>query len=124
MDLGRRADISLYDLGCCKLVLPDGRCVYLAALVLNSLQQQQLNEVLEAFRQAGAILQISAPKCKQCSRKRINNGDQCMDWLPPRKHLLPPELSLLCPTRTFCIAVTWWCKGAVTARLLTLRNLD
>ena len=74
--------------------------------------------------QADAVLQITAPKCKQCQRKRSKNGDQCIDWLPLRKHLLPPELSLLCPTRTsaFCMAAMWRSKGAVTARLLTLRK--
>jgi len=127
VDLGRPADASLYHLGCFQLVLPDGRWVYLAAVVLNSLQQQQqhsLDEMLEAFRQAGAVLQIRVPKCKQCSRKRSKNGDQVVDWLPLRKHILPPELSLLCPTRTlaFCMAAMWWAKGAVTARLLTLRK--
>jgi hypothetical protein len=125
-DLGRPADSSLYHLGCFKLVLPDGRLWYLAAVVLNSLQQQQnsLDEVLESFRQAGAVLQVSVPKCKQCHRKRSKSGDQVIDWLPLRKHLLPPELSLLCPTRTlaFCMAATWWAEGAVTARLLTLRK--
>jgi len=102
VNLGRPADSSLYHLGCFKLVLPDGRWWYMAAVVLNSLQQQQnsLDEMLEAFRQAGAVLQISVPKCKQCHRKRSKNGDQVIDWLPLRKHLLPPELSLLCPTRT------------------------
>lgn len=127
VDLGRPADISLYHLGCFKLVLPDGSWVYLAALVLSSLQQQQqssISELLGTFRAAGAVLHISAPKCKQCQRKRSKNGDQCIDWLPLRKHLLPPELSLLCPTRTlaFCMAVMWWSKGSVTARLLTLRT--
>jgi hypothetical protein len=129
VDLGRPADICLYHLGCFKLVLPDSRSVYLATVVLHSLQQQQqqqhsLDEVLEAFRQAGAVLHISVPKCKQCSRKRSKNGDQCVAWLPLRKHLLPPQLGLLCPARTlaFCMAATWWCKGAVTARLLTVRK--
>lgn len=37
VDLGRPADISLYHLGCFKLVLPDGRSVYLAAVVRASL---------------------------------------------------------------------------------------
>lgn len=132
VDLGRPADVSLYHLGCFKLVLPDGRWWYLASVVLNSLQQGQgqqqhsLDEVLEAFRQAGAVLHISVPKCKQCSRKRSKNGGQVIDWLPLCKHLLPPELSLLCPTRTlaFCMAVMWWAKGAVTARLLTLRKAN
>lgn len=130
VDLGRPADASLYHLACFKLVLPDSRWVYLASVVLNSLQQEQgqqqhsLDEVLESFRQAGAVLQISVPKCKQCHRKRSKNGGQVIDWLPLRKHLLPPELSLLCPTRTlaFCMAAMWWAKGAVTARLLTLRK--
>jgi hypothetical protein len=128
VDLGRPADISLYHLGCFKLVLPDGRWWYLASVVLSSLQQEQqqhsLDEVLEAFRQAGAVLHVSVPKCKQCHRKRSKNGGQVIDWLPLRKHLLPPELALLCPTRTlaFCMAATWWAKGAVTARQLTLRK--
>jgi hypothetical protein len=110
MDLGRPADISLYHLGCFQLVLPDGRSVQLAAVVLSSLQQQHqhqhsLDDMLEVFRRTGAVLQISIPKCKQCSRKRSKNGDQCIDWLSLRKPLLPVELSLLCPTRTvaFCI---------------------
>lgn len=127
IDLGRPADISLYHLGCFKLMYPDGRWVYLAAVVLASLQQQQqlsLDAMLEAFRQAGAVLHISVPKCKQCSRKRSKNGGQCVDWLSLRKHLLPPQLSLLCPARTlcFCMATTWLCKGALSARLLTLRR--
>lgn len=36
-DLVRPADISLYHLGCFKLVLTDGPWVYLAAVVLNRL---------------------------------------------------------------------------------------
>jgi hypothetical protein len=53
--------------------------VYLAALVLARLQQQQqqqhsLDEVPEAFTQAGAVLHSSVSKCKQCSRKRSKNG--------------------------------------------------
>lgn len=115
VDLGRPADISLYHLGCCKLALPDGRSVYLAKVVLYSLQQQHqqqqysLDEVLEAFRQAGAVLQISAPKCKQCQRKRSKNGNQCIDWLPLRKHLLPPQLGLLCPRAPWLSA--WLRRG-------------
>lgn len=129
MDLGRPADISLYHLGCFKLVLPDSRSVYLASLVLSSLQEQRqhsLDEMLEAFRQAGAVLHISVPKCKQCSRKRSKNGGQCIDWLALRKALLPPNLSMLCPTRTlaFCMSAMWWSKGAITARLLTLRKAN
>jgi uncharacterized membrane protein YgcG len=130
VDLGRPADISLYHLGCFQLVLPDGRSVQLAALVLNSLQQGQqqhsIDEALEAFRQVGAVLHISVPKCKQCSRKRSKNGDQCIDWLSLRKHLLAPELALLCPTRTlaFCIAAMWFTKGAISARVLTLRKAN
>jgi len=128
VDLGRPADSSLYHLGCFKLVLPDGRWWYLAAVVLNSLQQQQnsLDEMLEAFRQAGAVLQVRVPKCKQCHHKRSKNGDKVIDWLQLRKHLLPPELSLLCPTRTlaFCMTAMWWAKGAVPARLLTMRKAN
>jgi len=78
-DLGRPADISLYHLGF-KLVLPDGRWVHLAAVVLNSMQQQQhsLDELMDTFRQAGAVLQITAPRCKQCQRKQSKNGDQSL----------------------------------------------
>jgi hypothetical protein len=39
--LGRPADTSLYHLGCFKLVMPDDSWVYLAAVVRDSLQQQQ-----------------------------------------------------------------------------------
>lgn len=43
-----------------------------------------------------------------------------------RKPLLPPELALLCPTRTvaFCMAAMWWAKGAVLLRLRTLTGSD
>lgn len=100
VDLGRSSDICLYHLGCFKLVMPDGRDVYLAAVVLAALQQQQqqqwgLDQLLEAFRQAGAVLHISVPKCKQCSIQRKKNGGHSIDWLSLRKPLLPPEPSLL-----------------------------
>jgi hypothetical protein len=69
------------------------------------------------------VLQISVPKVqaksKQCQRKRSKSGNQVIDG-----PLLPPQLGLLCPTRTlgFCMAATWWCRRAVTARLLTVRK--
>jgi len=97
--------------------LPDGRSIPLAAVALHGLQQQRpqlsIDQLLETFREAGAVLIVSAPKCKQCTRKRGRNGGQCVDWVPLRKHLLPPELAVLCPTRilVFCMAASWWSKG-------------
>lgn len=113
VDFGRPADIALYHLGCFQLRFPDGRSIPLAAVVLHGLQQQRpqlgIDALLETFRAAGAVLVISAPKCKQCSMKRGRNGGKRVDWVPLRKHLLPPELAVLCPTRTlaFCMAAMW-----------------
>ena len=81
---------------------PDGSSIPLAAVALHGLQQQRqlgIDQLLQVFEAAGAVLVISAPKCKQCSKKRGRNGGQCVDWVPLRKHILPPELALLCPTR-------------------------
>ena len=69
VDLGRPSDISLYHIDCFQLVLPNGQKTPLAAVALNSLQQSQqqqhsMDQVLEAFRAAGAVLEICAPKCK------------------------------------------------------------
>jgi len=130
VDFGRPADVALYHLGCFQLQCLDGRRVPLAAVVLYSLQQQRphfsMDQVLEVFRAAGAVLIVTAPKCKQDAGKRKRNGGQCIDWLQLRKHILPPELAVLCPTRTlaFCMAATWWAKGAVSARLLTVRKAN
>jgi len=129
VDHGRPSDIALYHLGCFQLVLPgSSSSIPLAAVVLHSLQQQQpqhsMDAILEAFRAAGAVLHVKAPKCKQNDHKRSRNGNQCLDWVPLRKHIMPVELALLCPTRTlcFCMAAMWWCNGAVAARLLTQRT--
>ncbi len=124
VDLGRPSDISLYHLGNFQLVLPDGSATPLAAVVLNSLQQDghssSMDEVLEAFRAAGAVLEIHAPKCKQSEAKRRKNGGHSIDWVDLRKPMLDPALAVLCPTRTvaFCMAASWWARGAVSARLL------
>ena len=127
VDLGRPSDICLYHLGCFKLVLPDGKDTHLAAVVLHSLQQEQqdsLDELLEAFRTAGAVLEIRVPKCKQSESKRKLNGGQCIEWLNIRRPILDPALSMLCPTRSlaFCMAASWWSRGAVSARLLGVRR--
>jgi hypothetical protein len=126
VDLGRPSDISLYHIGCFHLVLPSGHSTPLAAVVLHSLQQQQysLDEVLEAFRDAGAMLCIRVPKCKQHEGKRRANGGSAVDWLDLQKPILDPALSLFCPTRTlaFCMAASWFARGAVSARLLGVRR--
>jgi hypothetical protein len=74
VDFGRPADIALDHLGCFQLRLPDGRSIPLTAVALHGQQQQRpqlgINALLEAFRAAGAVLVISAPKCKQCAGKR------------------------------------------------------
>ncbi|WIA38930.1 hypothetical protein OEZ86_005083 [Tetradesmus obliquus] len=119
VDLGRPSDISLYHIGCFHLVLPSGHSTPLAAVVLHSLQQQQysLDEVLEAFRYAGAMLCIRVPKCKQHEGKRRANGGSAVDWLDLQKPILDPALSLFCPTRTlaFCMAASWFARGAKDA---------
>jgi len=80
VDFGRPADIALYHIGCFLLRFPDNSSIPLAALVLHGLQQQRpqfsIDQLLEVFRAAGAVLVISAPKCKQCSTKRGRNGGQ------------------------------------------------
>ena len=75
-------------------------------MVLNSLQQQQqysFNEVLETFRQAGAVLHISEPKWQP---KRSRQGGQHIDWRPLAERLCKHlghsgcrlKLAVLCPT--------------------------
>jgi hypothetical protein len=69
----RPSDISLYHLGCFKLQAPDHSSTHLASLALAALQPDaahSADEMLEAFRAAGAVLLIKAPKCKQSERKR------------------------------------------------------
>lgn len=128
VDLGRPSDISLYHLGCFQLVLPSSRAIPLAAVVLSSLQQaqqqQHIGEVLEAFREAGAVLEIRAPKCKQSESKRKLLGGHSIDWLDLRETILDPTLAVLCPTRTlaFCMLTSWWARGAISARLLGVRR--
>ncbi|WIA40816.1 hypothetical protein OEZ86_004494 [Tetradesmus obliquus] len=64
----RPSDISLYHLGCFKLQAPDHSSTNLAALALAALQPDaahSADQMLEAFRAAGAVLLIKAPKCKQ-----------------------------------------------------------
>jgi hypothetical protein len=126
IDLGRPSDISLYHIGCFLLVLPSGHSTPLAAVVLHSLQQQQysIDEMLEAFREAGAVLCIRVPKCKQHEGKRKANGGSAVDWLDLQKPILPLELSLFCPTRTlaFCMAASWYARGTVSRRLLGVRR--
>ena len=85
VDLSRPSDICLYHLGCFQLALPIGqKAGQLAAVVLNSLQQGQqqhsIDQVLEAFRSAGAVLEIHVPKCKQNEQKRRHNGGHSIDW--------------------------------------------
>lgn len=128
VDNGRPSDVSLYHIGCFELVLPNQHSTPLAALVLASLQQQQqhsLDQMLEAFKAAGAVLHIKIPKCKQDQRKRASNGDSPVNLLDVYKPLLDPALALYCPTRTiaFSLAVSWFAKGAVSARLLNVRRL-
>jgi hypothetical protein len=107
-------------------VLPSGHSTPLAAVVLHSLQQQQysIDEVLEASREAGAVLCIRVPKCKQHEGKRKGNGGSAVDWLDLQKPILVPELSLFCPARTlaFCMSASWYARGAVSARLLGVRR--
>jgi len=47
-----------------------------------------------------------------------------VDWLDLQKPILDPALSLFCPTRTlaFCMAASWFARGAVSARLLGVRR--
>jgi hypothetical protein len=80
--------------------------------------------VLEGFRAAGAVLCIRVPKCKQHEGKRKANGGSAVDWLDLEKPLLPPALSLFCPTRAlvFCMAASWYARVAVSARLLGVRR--
>jgi hypothetical protein len=80
--------------------------------------------VLEAFRTAGAVLCIRVPKCKQHEVKRNSNGGSAVDWLDLQKPILHPALSLFCPTRTlaFCMAASWFARGAVSGRLLGVRH--
>ena len=128
VDLSRPSDVCLYHLGCFQLALPSGQKTHLAAVVLNSLQQGQqqhsIDQVLEAFRAAGAVLEIHVPKCKQSEQKRRQNGGHNIDWFDISKPLLHPSLGLLCPTRTlaFCMAASWWARGVISARLLGVRR--
>jgi hypothetical protein len=103
VDLGRPSDISLYHLGCFLLVLPSGH---------------------STFREAGAVLQIRVPKCKQHEGKLKANGGSVVDWLDLEKPILAPALSLFCPSRTlaFCMAASWFARGAVSARLLGVQR--
>jgi len=127
-DLSRPSDICLYHLGCFQLSLPSGQKTPLAAVVLNRLQQCQqqhsIDQVLEAFRAAGAVLEIHVPKCKQSEQKRRHNGGHSIDWFDISKPLLHPSLGLLCPTRTlaFCMAASWWARGVISAHLLGVRR--
>jgi uncharacterized membrane protein YgcG len=123
IDLGRPSDISLYHIGCFHLVVPNSHSTPLAAVVLRSLQQQQYS-LDETFREAGAMLCIRVPKCKQHEGKRKANGSSAVDWLDLQKPILNPALSLFRPTRTlaFCMAASWFAREAVTARLLGVRR--
>lgn len=62
VDLGRPADICLYHIGCFDLLLPSGYSLPLAGVALYGLQQQHpqysMDQVLETFRQAGAVLRL------------------------------------------------------------------
>lgn len=129
VDNGRPSDVSLYHIGCFNLVLPNQHKTPLAAAVLSSLQQQQqqhsIDEILEVYRSAGAVLHIKIPKCKQDQRKRSSNGGSPVSWLDVYKPLLDPALTPFCPARSiaFSMAVSWYVKGAVSARLLSVRRL-
>uniref|UniRef100_A0A383VH72 Uncharacterized protein n=1 Tax=Tetradesmus obliquus TaxID=3088 RepID=A0A383VH72_TETOB len=109
----RPSNITLYHLGCFKLAAPDHSSTHLASLALAGLQQDavhHIDDMLEAFRGAGAVLLISAPKCKQSERKRGRGGgqQQHVDWLSVRKHLLQPQLALWDPAR---LASPEWREG-------------
>lgn len=56
---------------------------------------------------------------------RGRHCNQCHGWLTLRKPLLPQELAVLDEPRTlaFCMAASWFAKGAVTARLLSCPNI-
>jgi hypothetical protein len=119
----RPSDISLYHLGCFKLQAPDRSSTHLASLALAALQPDaahSADEMLEAFRAAGAVLLIKAPKCKQSERKRGRGGAaqlQRIEWLAVRKHMLPPELAIWDPARlvTLCLMASWYCRGSLGA---------
>lgn len=125
----RPSDITLYHLGCFKLAAPDHSSTHLASLALAGLQQDavhHIDDMLEAFRGAGAVLLISAPKCKQSERKRGRGGgqQQHVDWLSVRKHLLQPQLALWDPARlvVLCLMASWFSRGSIAARLLLSRR--
>ncbi|WIA30213.1 hypothetical protein OEZ86_000305 [Tetradesmus obliquus] len=125
----RPSDITLYHLGCFKLAAPDHSSTHLASLALAGLQQDavhHIDDMLEAFRGAGAVLLISAPKCKQSERKRSRGGgqQQHVDWLSVRKHLLQPQLALWDPARlvVLCLMASWFSRGSIAARLLLSRR--
>ncbi|WIA19267.1 hypothetical protein OEZ85_003902 [Tetradesmus obliquus] len=125
----RPSDITLYHLGCFKLAAPDHSSTHLASLALAGLQQDavhHIDDMLEAFRGAGAVLLISAPKCKQSERKRGRGGgqQQHVDWLSVRKHLLQPQLALWDPARlvVLCLMASWFSRGSIAARVLLSRR--
>ncbi|WIA19270.1 hypothetical protein OEZ85_003905 [Tetradesmus obliquus] len=125
----RPSNITLYHLGCFKLAAPDHSSTHLASLALAGLQQDavhHIDDMLEAFRGAGAVLLISAPKCKQSERKRGRGGgqQQHVDWLSVRKHLLQPQLALWDPARlvVLCLMASWFSRGSIAARLLLSRR--
>jgi hypothetical protein len=116
----RPSDISLYHLGCFKLQAPDHSSTHLASLALAALQPDaahSADEMLDAFRAAGAVLLIKAPKRKQNERKRGRGGAaalQRIEWLAVRQHMLPPELAMWGPARLvmLCLMASWFCRGA------------
>ncbi|WIA10145.1 hypothetical protein OEZ85_010351 [Tetradesmus obliquus] len=123
------SNITLYHLGCFKLAAPDHSSTHLASLALAGLQQDavhHIDDMLEAFRGAGAVLLISAPKCKQSERKRGRGGgqQQHVDWLSVCKHLLQPQLALWDPARlvVLCLMASWFSRGSIAARLLLSRR--
>jgi hypothetical protein len=126
----RPSDISLYHLGCFKLQAPDHSSTNPAALALAALQPDaahSADEMLEAFRAAGAVLLIKAPKCKQSERKRGRGRAaplQRIEWLSVRKHLLPPQLAMWDPARlvVLCLMASWFSRGSIGSRLLLNRR--
>jgi hypothetical protein len=125
----RPSDISMYHLGCFKLQAPDHSSTHLASVALAALQPDadhvsctvhSANEMLEAYRAAGAVLLIRAPKCKQSERKRSRGRAaplQRIEWLAVRKRLLPPELALWDPIDIIQTA-SWMHYGAAHQALL------